>query len=125
MLEDACIFCSPSDTENIIENKLCYARWSGYEVNKGHLLVVPFRHFGDYFDATSEEKTAVWDLVDQGKLLIDKLHKPDGYNVGLNAGTAAGQTIMHLHVHIIPRYIGDMDDPRGGVRGVIPEKQKY
>jgi len=79
----------------------------------------------DYFDMTPEEKTAVMELVGQGKALLDQKLKPDGYNVGINSGSAAGQTVMHAHVHLIPRYRGDTDDPRGGVRGVIPEKQKY
>ena len=79
----------------------------------------------DYFDMTPEEKTAVMELVGQGKALLDQELKPDGYNVGINSGSAAGQTVMHAHVHLIPRYRGDTDDPRGGVRGVIPEKQKY
>jgi diadenosine tetraphosphate (Ap4A) HIT family hydrolase len=79
----------------------------------------------DYFDMTPEEKTAVMELVEQGKALLDQELKPDGYNVGINSGSAAGQTVMHAHVHLIPRYRGDTDDPRGGVRGVIPEKQKY
>ena len=74
---------------------------------------------------TPEEKTAVMELVEQGKALLDQELKPDGYNVGINSGLAAGQTVMHAHVHLIPRYRGDTDDPRGGVRGVIPEKQKY
>ena len=82
-------------------------------------------HVADYFDMTPEEKTAVMELVEQGKALLDRELKPDGYNVGINSGLAAGQTIMHAHVHLIPRYRADTDDPRGGVRGVIPEKQKY
>lgn len=121
----ACIFCNPKDDKNVLQNDLCYARWSNFEVSKGHLLVMPFRHTAGYFDATNEEKAAIWSLVDEGKVLIDELHKPDAYNVGINIGEAAGQTIMHLHVHVMPRYKGDMADPRGGVRGVIPEKQKY
>jgi len=120
-----CLFCNPTSSENILQNEYCYARWSTFEVNEGHLLIVPFRHFGDYFEATDEEKKATWDLVDQGKVLIESKYKPDGYNIGINIGQAAGQTIMHLHIHIIPRYKGDMEDPCGGVRGVIPHKQKY
>jgi diadenosine tetraphosphate (Ap4A) HIT family hydrolase len=89
------------------------------------MLIIPNRHFENYFDATDEEKVALWTMVDEGKELIDKLHLPDGYNIGINIGQAAGQTILHLHIHIIPRYVGDVEDPRGGVRGVIPGKQKY
>jgi diadenosine tetraphosphate (Ap4A) HIT family hydrolase len=74
----------------------------------------------DYFETTAEEKTALWALVDEVKTGLDTTHRPDGYNIGINAGTAAGQTVMHLHIHVIPRYHGDMFDPRGGVRHVIP-----
>jgi len=87
--------------------------------------VIPHRHVGDYFDATLEEKAAIWQLVDQMKLRIDEEFKPDGYNVGVNVGPIAGQSVPHIHVHVIPRYKGDMENPKGGVRGVIPEKQKY
>jgi len=120
-----CIFCNPDSTDNLLENETCYARWSAFEVSEGHLLIVPFRHFEDYFEASKAEQQELWELVDKGKGLIESKYKPDGYNIGINIGQAAGQTIMHLHIHIIPRYNGDMVDPRGGVRGVIPDKQKY
>ena len=120
-----CIFCNLPKDDSLIQNKYCFAHWSAYEVSEGHLLIIPFRHFGDYFEATDDEKKALWDLVDKGKKLIESKYKPDGYNIGINIGQAAGQTIMHLHIHIIPRYNGDMEDPRGGVRGVIPDKQQY
>ncbi len=118
-----CPFCNP--TNSVLENDLAYARFDLYPVNKGHLLIIPKRHFPDFFEATAEERDALLELVDRGKDLLDGLHMPDAYNIGINAGVAAGQTVMHLHVHLIPRYIGDMDDPRGGVRGVIPDKQSY
>jgi len=89
------------------------------------MLVIPFRHVPDYFSLTEEEKNAIWELVEEVKNFLDRRFKPDGYNIGINIGKAAGQTIMHVHVHVIPRYWGDCEDPRGGVRGVIPEKQKY
>ena len=89
------------------------------------MLVIPYRHFESYFEATAEEKQELWDLVDQAKAVIDKEHNPDGYNIGINIGQHAGQSIMHLHIHIIPRYKGDVENPKGGVRGVIPARQKY
>jgi len=118
-----CPFCDIHDP--VISNQLAYVTYDNYPVSDGHLLIIPVRHVADYFDMTPEEKTAVMELVEQGKALLDRELKPDGYNVGINSGLAAGQTIMHAHVHLIPRYRADTDDPRGGVRGVIPEKQKY
>ena len=118
-----CPFCASEVA--ILKNELAYARYDIYPVNEGHILVVPFRHVNDFFDLTREEREAVFMLVDEAKVLLDKKHKPDGYNIGVNVGEAAGQTVWHVHVHVIPRYKEDMDDPRGGVRGVIPEKQKY
>ena len=97
----------------------------GYRVSPGHTLLIPRRHVGSYFDATADEKGALWAAVERIKLSLDDEFSADGYNVGINVGEAAGQTVPHLHVHVIPRFDGDMDDPRGGVRGVIPGKQKY
>ena len=108
-----------------MENELAYARYDGFPVNDGHLLLVPRRHVSDYFDTTEAEKQALQELLERGKSLLDGEKSPDGYNFGVNCGQAAGQTVMHVHVHLIPRYDGDMDDPRGGIRGVIPKKQKY
>ena len=112
-----CIFCKMKDY--ILENELAYP------VGKGHMLFIPKRHVKDFFDITKEEREAIFDLIDEGKKLLDEKYSPDSYNVGINCGEHAGQTIMHVHVHLIPRYIGDMKDPTGGVRGVIPEKMKY
>jgi len=91
----------------------------------GHLLIIPYRHIPGLFDATDEEQAALLALVRGAKHLLDGRFHPDGYNVGVNVGAAAGQTVMHLHVHVIPRYTGDVEDPRGGVRGAIPEKRQY
>lgn len=114
------------ESEWVASNALAFAVRDLNPVSPGHTLVIPRRVVATWFDATREEQHALFDLVDQVKLALDAGHPmPAGYNVGFNAGEAAGQTVMHLHVHIIPRYTGDMDDPRGGVRGVIPENQKY
>ena len=120
-----CPFCSTPEGEKVLASKLCYARWDKYPVTEGHLLIIPNRHVVDYFSVTAEEKTALWAMVDEGKKLLDERFRPDGYNVGINAGTDAGQTIMHCHIHLIPRRSGDTNNPRGGVRGVIPGKADY
>ena len=125
MTKSNCPFCDIPGSEIILSNELCYARLDKYPVSDGHMLVIPYRHFSNYFDVTPEEKNAIWSLVDELKHEIRQKRSPDGYNIGMNIGRAAGQTIPHLHVHLIPRYEGDMEDPMGGVRGVIPEKQKY
>lgn len=118
-----CPFCG--DPEIVIKNDLAFAHFDSYPVNPGHCLVITRRHVGEYFQATAEEKAAIWALVDEMKTVVDREYHPDGYNIGVNIGKAAGQSIPHLHIHLIPRYTGDMEDPRGGVRGVIPDKQKY
>ena len=118
-----CIFCQMKDY--ILENELAYAIYDKYPVGKRHMLFIPKRHVKDFFDITKEEREAIFELIDEGKKLLDEKYSPDSYNVGINCGEHAGQTIMHVHVHLIPRYIGDMKDPRGGVRGVIPDKMKY
>ena len=118
-----CIFCG--DPTIVIENELAFAHYDTYPVSPGHCLIIPRRHVAEYFEATAEEKAAIWALVDEMKVIIDKEYKPDAYNIGVNIGKAAGQSIPHLHIHMMPRYKGDMENPRGGVRGVIPHKQKY
>ena len=118
-----CPFCD--NPKKVIENELAFAHYDTYPVSNGHCLVITRRHVGEYFQATAEEKAAIWELVDQVKPIIDRDFGPDGYNVGVNIGAAAGQSIPHLHIHVIPRYAGDVENPQGGVRGVIPHKQKY
>jgi len=120
-----CPFCNPSRDEIVLQNSLCYARYDKYPVSPGHLLLIPYRHVADFFDATDAEQAALLILLHDAKTLLDEQLHPDGYNVGVNVGTAAGQTVMHLHVHVIPRYTGDVEDPRGGVRGAVPEKRVY
>ncbi|HUL41884.1 MAG TPA: HIT family protein [Burkholderiales bacterium] len=122
-MRDDCPFCARSDI--FLENELAYARYDKYPVNPGHLLVVPFRHFANYFDSTAAEKRALLSLLDRAKKTLDKDRSPGGYNIGVNVGEVAGQTVMHVHIHLIPRYHGDVANPRGGVRGVIPAKQSY
>jgi len=110
---------------HVASNALAFAIREGFPVSPGHTLIVPRRLVATWFDATREEQKAIFDLVDEVKRRLDEERQPNGYNVGFNAGAAAGQTVMHLHVHVIPRFDGDMDDPRGGVRYVIPSKGNY
>jgi diadenosine tetraphosphate (Ap4A) HIT family hydrolase len=118
-----CDFCSFDAA--VLRNELAYARFDKYPVCPGHLLVLTLRHIATWFEASDEERAALLALIDDGKRLLDQRHGPDGYNIGINVGEAAGQTVVHLHVHLIPRYRGDVADPRGGVRGVIPQRQHY
>jgi len=118
-----CPFCNHPNV--ILQNDLAYAIHDRYPVTPGHMLIIPKRHCPDYFQTSIEEKKALCDLLEQCKGYLQAKYKPDGYNVGINCGKAAGQTIFHVHVHLIPRYQGDIDNPRGGVRGVIPEKRIY
>ena len=132
---DNCFFCklregkvagkAKEPNKYILENDLALGRFDDFPVNPGHFEVIPKRHVPTIFDTTNEEKLAIFDLINEAKNLIDKKYKPDGYNIGINSGESAGQTVMHLHVHLIPRYKGDVENPRGGIRGIIPEKQNY
>ncbi len=122
---EQCPFCNIEEDKIIMSNELCYAIYDNSPVNKGHTLIIPFRHFDSYFDATKEEKCAISDLTEDIKKLIDEKYSPDGYNLGVNIGWYAGQTVMHVHYHVIPRYKGDIKVPKGGVRGVIPDKKLY
>ncbi|MGO9152278.1 HIT family protein [Mycobacterium sp.] len=108
--------------EWIAANRSAFAIWDAHPVNPGHALVVSRRQISDWWEATPEERSDIFELVDIVRTKIDELHSPDGFNVGFNAGRAAGQTVDHLHVHVIPRFNGDVADPRGGVRAVIPSK---
>ncbi len=119
------MFCPFCEQDSIFDGNLLYARYDKYPVSEGHCLIVPKRHVETWFDLTREEQTEAFELIDKVKALLDEKYVPDGYNIGMNCGETAGQTIPHAHIHVIPRYIGDMKDPRGGVRGVIPEKQSY
>lgn len=109
----------------VASNALAFAVRDGYPVSSGHTLVVSRRLIKTWFDATPEEQAGIMALVAQVKASLDAELAPDGYNIGMNAGDAAGQTVPHLHVHVIPRYKGDMPDPRGGVRHVIPDRGRY
>ena len=119
-----CVFCN--NIEPIItESEYWYAIYDKYPVSKGHTLLITKRHISSFFDLTSEETKQMYDIIKYIKSKLDIEYFPDGYNIGINCGKAAGQTIPHCHIHIIPRYNDDVENPTGGVRGVIPNKQKY
>ena len=112
-------------SEYIAENELAFAIPDAFPVSPGHTLVVPRRIVTTWFEATNAEQAAILALVREVRNHLDRTFHPDGYNVGFNAGEAAGQTVLHLHVHVIPRYRGDVPDPRGGIRWVLPEHADY
>lgn len=121
-----CPFCNPDfDRELIVESPNAYAIYDKFPVNEGHSLIIPKRHCEDYFDLTFEEQTECVFMLNKVKEIVSKRFKPDGFNVGINVGEKAGQTVNHVHIHLIPRYDGDVEEPRGGVRGVIPNKRNY
>ena len=124
-----CLFCRiiSNDTrkEILLQNDLAVMIRDTEPVSNGHSLIIPRRHVSSFFDTSPEERTALMALLDQTKKDLDRDFSPDDYNVGINDGPLAGQSIPHLHIHIIPRYKGDKDDPRGGVRWILQEKAKY
>jgi diadenosine tetraphosphate (Ap4A) HIT family hydrolase len=123
--KNKCIFCDWSSREILVEDEHAVAFFDAFPVNPGHVLIVPKKHVADYFDLESALQQACMKLLNQAKVLIQERYNPEGFNIGINAGAAAGQTIFHVHLHLIPRYHGDMPDPRGGVRGVIPSRRSY
>lgn len=119
------VFLAKDPEDWLASNEFAFAIPDGFPVSPGHTLIVPKREVATWFDASPEEQIAIMSLLNEVKQQLDGIHHPDGYNVGFNAGEAAGQTVMHLHLHVIPRYWGDLPDPRGGIRHVIPEKAAY
>jgi diadenosine tetraphosphate (Ap4A) HIT family hydrolase len=121
-----CPFCKPDgDREILAESASAYAIFDKYPVNEGHALVIPKMHYENYFDLTIEEQIECITMINKVRDILLIRFNPDGFNIGINVGESAGQTVNHVHIHVIPRYDGDVTDPRGGVRGVIPDKQKY
>ena len=125
MSQITCPFCSLPRERIIVSNVCGIAIRDGFPVSPGHTLIIPRRHVGSYFDLFKDERDALLALLEEAKHGLDKELHPVGYNIGINDGPVAGQTVLHLHVHLIPRYQGDQVDPRGGVRWVIPEKADY
>ncbi|MEZ4388822.1 MAG: HIT domain-containing protein [Candidatus Krumholzibacteriia bacterium] len=120
-----CPFCSPSESRVVRSSEFGSILRDKHPVSPGHLLVVPHRHVGSFFDLDPLEQADLLNLIVAAQRVVRDHHEPDAVNVGLNDGPAAGQTIEHCHWHVIPRFAGDVDDPRGGVRWVVPEKAAY
>ncbi len=121
----SCPFCSIEPGKIIADDGLTFTIRDTLPVSSGHTLILPKRHIASIFDATKEEVAALWAALSQARTQLLEEFSPDGFNIGINDGLAAGQTILHLHIHVIPRYTGDMPDPRGGIRWIFPEKAKY
>lgn len=122
---DPCPFCSVPSKHILVETEHALALPDGFPVSQGHTLVVPRLHAASLYDLPPAVQAAMWKMVEQIRSRLLAELKPHGFNIGLNDGTAAGQTVMHAHVHVIPRWAGDVPDPRGGVRWVVPEKAAY
>ena len=121
-----CVFCDKIEKSRIVlETTEWIAFYDLFPVSKGHILLVPKEHYSTFFELPDRLKESLQYRINDVKTILDNEFHPDGYNIGCNCGEAAGQTIMHFHMHIIPRYKGDVENPRGGVRGVIPTKQNY
>jgi diadenosine tetraphosphate (Ap4A) HIT family hydrolase len=129
MLDKPCPFCEIAAYQNhsriITQNQHAFVIRDGFPVSDGHTLIIPKQHIGSYFDLSADQKQAMQTLLEISKGELDKQHNPPAYNIGINDGTAAGQTVPHCHMHLIPRYKEPDKDPRGGVRWVVPEKADY
>lgn len=134
--QSPCPFCHPVESKVLLANTHALAIPDGFPIAPGHTLIIPKRHIASCFEATREEQTALLDLLAEVRERLSNppqppfakggsLPLPDGFNIGINDGAAAGQTVMHLHIHLIPRYAGDTADPRGGVRWIFPDKAVY
>jgi diadenosine tetraphosphate (Ap4A) HIT family hydrolase len=125
MTSKPCPFCTLPLERIVDQNDRGLVVRDGFPISPGHSLIITKRHIGSFFDLTETERSDLLLLLDKSKLDLEKEFKPDGFNIGINDGPAAGQTVPHLHIHLIPRYTGDRADPRGGVRWIIPEKADY
>lgn len=120
-----CPFCGPDTAQSVLENELGYALWDAFPVTEGHTLVIPRQHVVSLFDLSAAQQAALWQLAAEVRAKLIAMFHPAGFNIGVNDGRAAGQTVMHAHIHVIPRYAGDAADPRGGVRRIIASKARY
>jgi len=125
MTSTDCPFCNLPADRIWLQTDIGYALPDRYPVNKGHTLVIPRRHVRSIYDLDPEEISDLWKLAGEVRSKLASEFDPDGFNIGLNDGTAAGQTIAHAHIHVVPRFSGDVVDPRGGIRWVIPERAPY
>lgn len=123
---EGCVFCGGIEKDRVLfETRKWIAMYDKYPVSKGHVLLIPKKHYETFFDLPEQLTNSIQYWIKHIKNILDDKYHPSGYNIGVNCGKSAGQTVMHCHIHIIPRYDGDVEDPRGGVRCVIPSKQKY
>jgi diadenosine tetraphosphate (Ap4A) HIT family hydrolase len=118
-----CPFCAPPREEIALENALAFARYDKFPVSPGHTLIMPKRHVADYFALSWPEQEACWRLVNAARAELERSHAPEGYNVGVNVHSAGGQGVWHAHIHVIPRYQGDVAEPLGGIRNILPRKR--
>jgi diadenosine tetraphosphate (Ap4A) HIT family hydrolase len=124
-LSPPCPFCSLPAERVVQKSEFAIAIRDGFPISPGHTLIIPKRHVSSFFDVTDAERIDLMFLISAARDDLDRQFRPASYNIGVNDGPAAGQTVPHLHIHLIPRYAGDADDPRGGVRWVIPAKASY
>jgi diadenosine tetraphosphate (Ap4A) HIT family hydrolase len=124
-IEADCPFCTVDPSQVELANEHTIAFFDRYPISDGHTLVVPRRHVHSVFDLALGELDALWQLVAQARVALLGSHHPDGFTIGINDGAAAGQTVGHGHVHVVPRHAGDVPDPRGGIRWVIPSRAPY
>lgn len=120
-----CLFCRLPESRILFRNKAAIVVRDAFPVSPGHTLVIPLKHIESFFNTPAEDRAAMFELLNTAKLQLQTEFAPNGYNIGINDGSTAGQTIRHVHMHLIPRYAGDCADPRGGVRWIIPEKADY
>ena len=123
--DKACPFCCLNADRLILEDEFTLVIRDGFPISEGHTLIIPRRHVQSFFDTTHEERSSLLTMLDKAKAGLDRIHAPNGYNIGINDGATSGQTVPHLHIHLIPRYEGDQEDPRGGVRWIFPDKADY
>ena len=124
-MSPVCPFCCPTSDRIVFEKELALVIRDAFPVSPGHTLIIPRRHVASFFEVTDAERADLMALLAAARDDLDRELRPAGYNIGINDGAAAGQTVPHLHIHLIPRYAGDRDDPRGGVRWVLPDKAAY
>lgn len=126
LTRNACPFCEfMVKHEPLAQNATFYTKYDEFPVSRGHVLLIPRRHIASFFELNRKERSDFFDLLLHVRDMIQHQFQPDGFNIGVNIGSAAGQTVMHLHVHLIPRYLGDVEHPEGGVRKIIPNLVEY
>lgn len=120
-----CPFCALSHERILFRNDTAIVIRDGFPLSAGHSLILPVRHIASLWEATAEEQSSLLEALFEARASVASQFKADGFNIAINDGSAAGQTVMHLHIHLIPRYLGDQPDPRGGIRKIFPSKAAY